>query len=137
MTGGRARGMDADVRVETTVGPDRTVVEYTGSDAAAVVVRSVDGERIYLPLVGENDDEDDGEERATPYGGESPGESPYSGAGTAGDETSGATATPYSGESPGVSPYGGEEGPEPGIYTTADGFRVVHPEPATDVRVLR
>jgi hypothetical protein len=129
--------MEPDARVETTVGPDRTVVEYTGSDAAAVVVRSVDSERIYLPLVDESESEDDDEERATPYGGESPGESPYSGAGTAGDETSGDTTTPYSGESPGVSPYGGDEGPEPGIHATARGFRVVHPEPATDVRVLR
>ena len=129
--------MNADARVETTVGPDRTVVEYTGSDVAAVVVRSVSGERIYLPLVEEEDD--DGEEQLTPYSGESPGESPYSGAGTPGDETSGGddTTTPYSGESPGVSPYGGDEGPEPGIHATADGFRVLHPEPARDVRVLR
>ena len=129
--------MDADAHVETTVTAEQTVVEYDGSDAAAVVVRSVSGERIYLPLVEE--DEDDGEEQITPYSGENPGESPYSGAGTEGDTTSGGgdTTTPYSGGSPGTTPYGGDEGPEPGIHATADGFRVVHPEPATDVRVLR
>ncbi|MFB6168403.1 MAG: hypothetical protein ABEJ43_06100 [Haloferacaceae archaeon] len=128
--------MDTDANVETTVTADRTVVRYTGGDAAAVVVRSENGERIYLPLVDEDEDEDD-EERATPYSGESPGQSPYSGAGTADDGTSGDDTTPYSGGSPGVSPYGGDEGPEPGIHATADGFRVVHPEPARDVRVLR
>jgi hypothetical protein len=129
--------MDGDANVETTVTADRTVVRYTGGDAAAVVLRSAGGERIYLPLVGEAEDEGEDEERATPYGGESPGESPYSGAGTAGDGTSGKGATPYSGGSPGVSPYGGDEGPEPGIHAIANGFRVVHPEPAKDVRVLR
>jgi hypothetical protein len=128
--------MDTDTNVETTVTADRTVVRYTGGDAAAVVLRSEGGERIYLPLVEENED-DGGEERATPYGGESPGQSPYGGSGATGAETSGGGETPYSGGSPGVSPYGGDEGPEPGIHATADGFRVVHPEPATDVRVLR
>lgn len=129
--------MDADAHVETTVTAEDTVVEYGGSDAAAVVVRSASGERIYLPLVEEETDES--EEQLTPYGGESPGESPYSGAGTEGDTTSGGgdTTTPYGGGSPGTSPYGGDEGPEPGIHATGDGFRVVHPEPATDVRVLR
>lgn len=128
--------MDTDAHVDTTVTADRTVVEYSGRDAAAVVVRSLAGERIYLPLVEEN--EDDGEEQITPYSGEDPGESPYSGAGTAADQTSGGDeTTPYSGGSPGTSPYGGDEGPEPGIHATADGFRVIHPEPAKDVRVLR
>ncbi|MEF8820422.1 MAG: hypothetical protein V5A31_13765 [Haloferacaceae archaeon] len=128
--------MDTDAHVDTTVTADRTVVEYSGNDAAAVVVRSVAGERIYLPLVEEAEEES--EEQATPYSGEDPGESPYSGAGTAGDGTSGGDeTTPYSGGSPGTSPYGGDEGPEPGIHATADGFRVVHPSPAKDVRVLR
>jgi hypothetical protein len=127
---------EADASVETTVTADRTVVEYHGPDAAAVVVRSPAGERVYLPLVEEDDGTDD-EEQTSPYGGTDPGSSPYSGAGTAADDTSGGESdTPYGG-TPGTTPYGSDAGPEPGIHATADGFRVVHPEPATDVRVLR
>lgn len=126
--------METDASVETTVTADRTVVEYHGAGTAAVVVRSAGGERVYLPLEEESTDDDPG---PTPYGGEEPGQNPYDDAGTADDATSGGDATPYGGESPGTSPYGEDAGPEPGVYPTADGFRVVHPEPATDVRVLR
>jgi len=135
---------EADATVETTVTADRTVVEYRGAGDAAVVVRSASGERIYLPLVDEDGGgETEADDRTSPYGGDDPGESPYGGGGTAyesagsggvydglGDDT-----TPYGGTE--TSPYGAERGPEPGIRPTADGFRVVHPEPATDVRVLR
>ena len=124
---------ETDARVETSVTADRTVVDYHGPGDAAVVVRSAGGERIYLPLVDEGSEPTD---RTTPYDG-GPGTTPYDGAGTAADvsEASG-TTTPYGG-SGATSPYGGETGPEPGLRATASGFRVVHPEPATDVRVLR
>jgi hypothetical protein len=139
--------VDTDAAVETTVTPDRTVVEYRGAGDAAVVIRSAAGERVYLPLFDEQGDEDEDEgdpgSQTSPYGGDDPGDSPYGGGGTANEETEsssvydgiGDDATPYGGSE--ASPYGGDRGPEPGIRPTSDGFRVVHPEPATDVRVLR
>ncbi len=136
-------GVEPDAAVETTVTADRTVVEYRGTGDVAVVVRSAAGERVYLPLVDEADDgERDAESQPSPYGGDDPGASPYGG--DTASEGGGARgvydglgddATPYGGSE--TSPYGAGGGLEPGIQPTADGVRVVHPEPATDVRVLR
>ncbi len=133
--------VDTDAAVETTVMPDRTVVEYRGAGDAAVVIRSAAGERVYLPLLDGQGNEGEPGSQTSPYGGD-PGDSPYGG-GTADERTEsssvydgiGDDATPYGGSE--ASPYGGDRGPEPGVRPTSDGFRVVHPEPATDVRVLR
>lgn len=109
-------GRRPGTRFEVTIDDDQTVIDVVGSRDAAVVVRSASGERIYLPPP--NFDDPPTGDRRSPY------ESPYRGA----DD-----ATPY------ASPYSspGGESRTPGLSPTADGFRVVHPEAATDVRVLR
>jgi len=109
-------GRRPEAQFDVSVRADRTVIDVVGSRDAAVVVRSASGERIYLPPP--NFDDPPTGDRRTPY------ESPYAGAGS---------ATPY------ASAYGspGSESRTPGLQPTADGFRIVHPEPATDVRLLR
>ena len=90
---------------------ERTVIEVTGTRDVAVVVRSAGGERIYLPP--ESFDE--------PVS-KSPYSSPYQGgSGIDGEE----------------SPYGGETGSTRGVIDTADGFRISHPETATEFDVYR
>jgi len=100
-----------DVTAEIT--DDRTAVRVSGDRDAAVVVRSASGERIYLPP--EDFDRPPEPGRTTPY------ESPYASA------------------RGGQSPYAAtREAPaELGLHPTADGFRIVHPEPVTDLRLLR
>lgn len=103
------RPLEVDVDVEA----ERTVVTVTGDRDAAVVVSSAAGERIYLPPAAGVDDE------ADPYrpGGS---DSPYEGGRS--------TQTPY-GSSP-------RSDPSVGLNRTADGFRILHPEPVHDVRLL-
>lgn len=105
------------MNVDVEITDERTVVTVSGDRDAAVVVRSASGEQIYLPP--EDFDRPAGERRQTPY------DSPYQ------------SATPY--DSPYDSPYqsGRQGGPTVGVEPTADGFRVVHPEPVTDFRLLR
>jgi len=43
---------ETDVAVDTRITDDRTVIDVTGSRDVAVVVRSADGERVYLPPQG-------------------------------------------------------------------------------------
>ena len=109
-------GRPAETRFEVSVTDEQTVIDVIGSRDAAIVVQSASGERIYLPPP--NFDEPPADDRRTPY------ESPYSGS---------AAATPY------ASAYSSPatESRTPGVSATADGFRVVHPESASDVRVLR
>ncbi|TKX86157.1 hypothetical protein EXE43_09830 [Halorubrum sp. SS5] len=99
-----------EIDVDARITDDRTVIDVTGTRDVAVVVRSADGERIYLPPEGFDD----------PVGG-SPYTSPYQGAGAGGEE----------------SPYGGTTGSTRGMMETADGFRVTHPQPATEFDVYR
>jgi hypothetical protein len=119
--------------VEVTVSIDeQTVIDITGERDLAVVVRSAAGEQIYLPP----EDFAEAPDRGTPY--ESPAgeaseavDSPYRPAETA--------ESPYqAADGPGQSPYDGV--PEPtttGVQSTSTGFRIVHPEPISDFRVLR
>jgi hypothetical protein len=105
---------DRTVRAELEIEAGHSVVRVTGERDAALVVESESGERIYLPP------EDAAEEDPTPYAPDR-GDSPYEG--LQGDE----------------SPYGSSRRSDPsiGMNPTANGFRVVHPEPVTDVRLLR
>jgi len=117
---------DADqIEVTTSIADGRTVVEVSGDRDVALVVRSASGEGIYLPP---------GEDQRPPPGEDSPyrsaagaGESPYS----AESGAEGAYESPYEASNDGT--------PEQrrGLEPTATGFRVVHPEPVTDLRVLR
>ena len=105
-----------------------------GDRDTAVIVRSASGERIYLPP-------EDFEREATVDD-----DGPYQSAQDA-SPYRGTQRSPYQG-SDGDSPYQGVESDSPyqaarqqlpteGLVPTADGYRIRHPEPATDVRVLR
>lgn len=112
---------DRPFSVDIDVRDGRTVIEVTGERNAAVVVRSASGERVYLPL----------EEASAPDAG-----SPYSPVGGGGGASEN-PPNPYDGP-PSDSPYN----PDPGTATedvtpTKNGFRIVYPEPATDVRFIR
>lgn len=133
---------DAEVRA------DRTILTIEGVRDAAVIVRSEGGERIYLPP-----EEFDTEPTVTsPYS-----TSPYS---TAGESTiptttragqTAASTTDKSRDNTG-DPETADDVPSPYSKTTDDapaddpeygrtrvpqGIRIVHPDPVTDVRVVR
>lgn len=138
-------GTDDTVSVDVDIRDGRTVLTVSGTRDAAVIVRSASGEEIYLPP--ENFDDRSGGAvggSETPYGSASPGDSPY--------ETSPPVDSPYQGLNTGTSPYeSGETGreggsdaeghesatPVLGTRSTEDGFRIVHPEPVTDMRLVR
>jgi len=135
------------VTITTEIDDDRTIVRVANSRSAAVVVESASGERVYLPPEADEDDPtahrpgeshyegSDGPRDDSPYEGMSDtpprGDSPYDGA------TDGVADSPYEGMSE-QSTYGSARArPERmGVTPTETGFRVVHPEPVTDVRVL-
>jgi hypothetical protein len=123
-----------------------------GDRDTAVVVRSASGERIYLPPE-DFDRTPSGSGGASPsagadspYGGlrtdspyqSAPTDSPYQGAGSDSPYQSLPTDSPYQGAET-DSPYqaAGETTLSEGLSATADGYRIRHPEPVTDVRVLR
>lgn len=99
-----------EIDIDTRVTEDRTVIDVSGTRDLAVVVRSESGERIYLPP-----EQFDEPVSSSPY------TSSYQGSGVDGEE----------------SPYGGESGSTRGMIDTVDGFRVTHPEPATEFDVYR
>jgi hypothetical protein len=100
-----------EIDIDARLTGERTVIDVTGTRDIAVVVRSKSGERIYLPPEGFDE----------PVSG-SPYTSPYQGtAGVDGEE----------------SPYGGASGSTRGVTETADGFRISHPETATEFDVYR
>ncbi len=113
---------DDSVSFTTKIEGGRTTITIAGDRDAAVVVRSESGEQIYLPP----EDFDRPPEPApnSPYS--SPYASPYT-------SPSGSNPSPYD------SPYESVREPEPtvGLEPTADGFRIIHPEPVTDLRLLR
>ncbi len=138
-------GAAEEVSIDVDVRDGRTVITVTGTRDAAVIVRSAGGEEIYLPP--ENFTEyldEDAPHQDTPYETASPGESPYD---------SGPGESPYQGLTGSDSPY--ESGREPsreggtdaegresaapvlGTHPTANGFRIVHPEPVRDLRLVR
>ena len=108
-----ADGGSEAVDFDMTITDGRTEIRVSGDRDTAVIVRSAGGEHIYLPP--EDFERSPGAGRGTPY------ESPY-------DPGSGVGDTPY--RSSGSPPVTGQE-------PTADGYRIVHPEPVTDVRFLR
>ena len=155
---------DDRVSVSVTIEDGETVITMSGDRDTAVVVRSDSGERIYLPP---EDFDRDGSSRSarpdTPYEGlgtdspyqSAPTDSPYQPAPTdspyqrAENDSSQAARSdsPYQGTGS-DSPYQGTDSDSPyqaagettqstGLSATADGYRIRHPEPVLDVRVLR
>jgi len=106
---------DGPVSVDVDIEDGRTTIAVSGTREAAVVVRSASGEGIYLPP-----------ERAA----DTVGPTPY--------RSAGGNTSPYAGI-PDDSPYRGTGHPPDGVglTETVDGFRIVHPEPVTDLRLLR
>ncbi len=109
-----------DVSVEVEIEDGRTLVSVSGEREAAVVVYSESGERIYLPPDEHGEDDSSYRPAGEGSGGSSDGGDPYAGIREEGPYDSGRRVTPSTGMNP-----------------TASGFRIVHPEPATDVRLLR
>ncbi|WEL16738.1 MULTISPECIES: hypothetical protein [unclassified Halorhabdus] len=106
---------ETPVSVTTEIEDGRTIVTVSGARNVIVVVNSASGERVYLPP-GETNDAGE----SSPYRPTDSSDSPYEG--IADD-----------------SPYGSRPQPDAtlGVNPTANGFRLVHPEPADDVRFLR
>jgi len=111
---------DDQLSVEIEVEDGRTLVSVSGERKAAVVVESESGERIYLPP--EEPGEDDSSYRPA-------GQSSYG----SGDESD-----PYAGiREEGPYDSGRRVTPSMGMNPNANGFQIFHPEPVTDVRLLR
>jgi len=103
------------VSVEVDIADGRTTITVSGDQDAAVVVRSRSGERVYLPPEEAMQPDED-----SPYRPAGSGDSPYEGV-------------------PDDSPYASARDVQAsvGLTATANGFRIVHPEPVTDFRILR
>jgi len=132
------------VSVEMEIADGRTTITVTGDRSVAIVVRSASGERIYLPPEGFDEDlAFDGD--AAGSSAYQPSDSPYQSSDSpyqASDSTQQSADSPYQSSD---SPYQTSDSPyqspgatqTPGLETTASGFRIVHPEPVTDFRILR
>jgi hypothetical protein len=143
-TGDAAASAGAErVKFSVTVEDGETVITMDGDRDTAVIVRSATGERIYLPpedfereAGGRDDSSYQPAHDESPYRGSS--DTPVRGAESASPYRGVESDSPYRGiESD--SPYQAarESLPSEGMISTADGYRIRHPEPVTDVRVLR
>jgi hypothetical protein len=143
-TGDAAASAGAErVKFSVTVEDGETVITMDGDRDTAVIVRSATGERIYLPpedfereAGGRDDSSYQPAHDESPYRGSS--DAPVRGAESASPYRGVESDSPYRGiESD--SPYQAarESLPSEGMISTADGYRIRHPEPVTDVRVLR
>lgn len=113
------------VAMDVRIVDEQTVISVSGDRDAAVVVRSDSGERIYLPP--EDFDRPVERDAPSPYDGA---ETPYDGPErrVTGADDPGAGGTPYT-------PMQVQQ--SPGLESTPEGFQILHPEPVTDIRLLR
>lgn len=146
-----------NVTFSVTIEDGETVITMRGDRDTAVIVRSTSGERIYLPpedfdRAASVDSSADGDATDSPYQSASS-DSPYRGVPTDSPYQSTSSDPPTATDSPyqraeSSSPYQGAGSDSPyqavgetthseGLSPTADGYRIRHPEPVTDVRVLR
>lgn len=114
---------DGAVEMDVEIANGETRITVSGDRDAAVVVRSESGERIYLPP--EDFDRPVEGRGQSPYDGA---QSPYEGPGGRGGDAARHGGTPYT-------PSRTME--SPGMESTPNGFRILHPEPVTDLRLLR
>lgn len=132
---------DGPVSIDVDVDDGRTTIEVTGQRRVATVVRSASGERIYLPPEDfDRPPESAGGGRQDSYGTAArPSDSPYQSATADSPYQSVASDSPYQSPGESDSPYqrGGPASDRVGLEPTADGFRIVHPEPVTEFRLLR
>ncbi|WP_224336296.1 DUF7510 family protein [Haloprofundus halobius] len=107
---------------ETQIDEDgETTIDVVGDRAIAVVVRSESAERIYLPPEGfdrSRRDDSPYQSRDSPYQSSADSDSPY--------------------QSSDDSPYQRSSAPKKkGVSMTADGIRILHPDPVTHVELYR
>ncbi|SEK65709.1 DUF7510 family protein [Haloferax larsenii] len=109
------------VSFSVTVENGRTTIVMEGDKDTAVIVRSESGERIYLPPEG--------------FDADASGDSPYQRS----DSAYQSADSPYQSVQTDDSPYQSARGtmPREGMVPTRDGYRIRHPEPVTDLRLLR
>jgi hypothetical protein len=105
---------------ETHVEESRTRIRITGTQEAAVVVRSEGGERIYLPP-----EDFEKQTEASPYQSVQD-DSPYQSVQDDSPYQSARDDSPYQSLARG-----------PGVQKTANGFVISHPEPITEFHVFR
>ncbi|WP_410764843.1 hypothetical protein [Haloferax sp. DFSO60] len=110
------------VSFSMTVEDGWTTIVMDGDKDTAVVVRSESGERIYLPPEGFDAQPD---EHSAYQRSDSPYQSSYD--------------SPYQSVQTDDSPYQSARGtmPRKGMVPTRTGYRIRHPEPVTEVRLLR
>lgn len=138
-----SQSVERPVTVDVEIDDGQTVIEVTNDRDAAVVVESASGQRIYLPP--EDFDRPPEGRRQGSYQSGSPGDGGTPATGQDTDRASSAYDSPTESDSPyqsvesDDSAYQRADGraDSEGLHSTADGFRIVHPEPVTDFRLLR
>jgi hypothetical protein len=129
---------DEDVEFTVEVVDGDTLIEMTGDRDTAVIVYSESGERIYLPP---EDFQRPPETSDSPYQSASRSDSPYQSASRSDSpyQSASRSDSPYQSAAQSDSPYQSarQQFPDEGLRSTRDGYVIRHPEPATDVRVLR
>ncbi|MDS0292950.1 DUF7510 family protein [Halogeometricum luteum] len=126
---------EEDVSFSLTVDDEETVITMRGDRDTAVVVESESGERIYLPP--EDFERGARQQSDSPYQ-RADGDSPYQPADRDSPYQSSRDDSPYQ-SARDDSPYQAarQSLPREGMVPTSDGYRIRHPEPVTDVRLLR
>jgi len=112
------------VEYTTRIEDGQTIIDVTGETKVAFIVQSEGGERIYFPPEDMDDDKPVGD-ADSPY---QPSDSPYE------------ADSPYQ-PADADSPYQPSEDEQEistrGVTETRTGFKITHPEPATEITVVR
>ena len=109
--------MTEEVEFDVEITEGETLITMVGDRDAAVVVRSASGERIYLPP----EDFDRPAAQDSPYQSVRESDSPY--------QSVRESDSPYQSARTAM--------PREGLSSTPNGFKIRHPEPVTDLRLLR
>ncbi|ADQ67463.1 hypothetical protein C499_18942 [Halogeometricum borinquense DSM 11551] len=117
---------DEQVTFSLSIEDGETVITMRGDRDTAVVVESESGERIYLPP--EDFERGARQQNNSPYQSARQ-DSPYQPAREDSSYQSPRDDSPYQAARQSL--------PREGLVPTTDGYRIRHPEPATDVRLLR
>jgi hypothetical protein len=112
-----AEGTSEDIDFDIDIANGESIITMAGDRDAAVIVESESGERIYLPP----EDFDRGPDQDSPYQSVRRDDSPY--------QSVRDSDSPYQSARTAM--------PAEGMVSTADGFRIRHPEVVTEVRLLR
>lgn len=131
------------IKFNVTIEDGATIIDMHGDRDTAVIVQSASGERVYLPpedferaapTAQRNESAYQSVSTDSPYQ-SAASDSPYQSAPTDSPYQSSGTGSPY--QSTQSQPQPQSQSDEEGLVSTTEGYRIYHPEPATDVRVLR